>query len=316
MDNIVNNSPSETIGSNKNKSGRIKNARLDSIATGNDKVNIVEPSSPSHSQYPYNKVEKTISGHVREMDDTPGAERIFEMHSSGTFYEIHPDGSKITKVFGKDFCIVFDDSNLVIGGTRNITIQGDCNLLVAGNVKQKIGGNLETIVAGDMITRVSGKTLLYSKDDIDVQSRKNIRTRSKKKTEIHAIDSLTCQSKNDILIQADKALSQRGKQETNIQSGGPLYIRSGGLTKIFASGNLTIDGARVDLNLPSSPPNSNTMTSNDPKDKDPNFGLSVPKSISEPSLIELKINSTDLTNIQSGFDRSQLNYPRDRTSID
>ena len=37
---------------------------------------ISEPSDPYDAQYPYNRVMETRSGHVKEFDDTPNAERI------------------------------------------------------------------------------------------------------------------------------------------------------------------------------------------------------------------------------------------------
>ena len=43
--------------------------------------------------YPDNKVYETESGHYKEYDDTPGAERIKESHKSGTYYEIYKDGN-------------------------------------------------------------------------------------------------------------------------------------------------------------------------------------------------------------------------------
>ena len=43
--------------------------------------------------YPDNKVYETESGHYKEYDDTPGAERIKESHKSGTYYEIDKDGN-------------------------------------------------------------------------------------------------------------------------------------------------------------------------------------------------------------------------------
>jgi hypothetical protein len=45
------------------------------------------------ANYPNNKVYQTESGHYKEYDDTPGAERIKEAHKSGTFYEMDKDGN-------------------------------------------------------------------------------------------------------------------------------------------------------------------------------------------------------------------------------
>ena len=36
-------------------------------------------------QYPYNHVHESESGHIHEIDDSPGAERLFTQHTSGTF---------------------------------------------------------------------------------------------------------------------------------------------------------------------------------------------------------------------------------------
>ena len=45
------------------------------------------------ANYPTNKVYETETGHYKEYDDTPGAERIKEAHTSGTFYEMDKDGN-------------------------------------------------------------------------------------------------------------------------------------------------------------------------------------------------------------------------------
>ena len=56
--------------------------------------------------YPYNHVHESESGHIHEMDDTPGGERLFTQHKSGTFEEIHPTGTKVVKVIGDNYEIV------------------------------------------------------------------------------------------------------------------------------------------------------------------------------------------------------------------
>lgn len=59
-----------------------------------------EVETPYASEYPYNHVTETNSGHMIEMDDTPGAERVHIYHRSGTMIEIHPDGSLVHKIVG------------------------------------------------------------------------------------------------------------------------------------------------------------------------------------------------------------------------
>jgi len=139
-----------------------------------------EPITPYAAQYPYNHVYESEAGHVREMDDTHGAERIHERHNSGSGYEIFPDGSKVTRVkkdnysiiTGDDYCHIQGDStktidgglrvfvnkdrvgdnannyNIQVGAGANVTIQvdeGDINLIApadTGNINMKAGGTI------------------------------------------------------------------------------------------------------------------------------------------------------------------------------
>jgi len=112
-----------------------------------------EPLQSYFTQYPHNQVFESnhvagAVGIIREMDSTPEKERIHEYHPSGTFYEVRPDGSKITKVIGEDFEIVLNGKNLSVTGNLNITVVGDANMYVEGNVLQQVTGNVEQNVEG------------------------------------------------------------------------------------------------------------------------------------------------------------------------
>jgi Gp5 N-terminal OB domain len=109
------------------------NSNLDKGVATADGNTWDEPASEYAAVYPYNRVTQTESGHVFELDDTPGAERIHLSHKANTFMEIAPDGSKVTKVSGKNYEIYLSDNNVHIKGTCNITVEGDANLLINGN---------------------------------------------------------------------------------------------------------------------------------------------------------------------------------------
>tara|TARA_B110001454_G_scaffold177519_1_gene170039 strand:- start:445 stop:1890 length:1446 start_codon:yes stop_codon:yes gene_type:complete len=98
------------------------------------------------SQYPYNHVFESESGHITEVDDSPGAERLFRQHTSGTFEEIHPDGSKVVKIVG--------DNYEIIAGKSNVSITGDVNLTVTGNVRELIKGDYHLEVEGDYTQKI------------------------------------------------------------------------------------------------------------------------------------------------------------------
>lgn len=107
-----------------------------------------EPTTKYASVFPYNKVTETESGHLFEVDDTPGAERISKAHRSGTFEEIHPDGSKVTKVVKNNYEVIMSDNDVYVMGTCNITVQGDANLYVKGSSHTKVDGNMTMNIGG------------------------------------------------------------------------------------------------------------------------------------------------------------------------
>lgn len=101
---------------------------------------VTEPATPYAAKYPFNKVEKSESGHIREIDDTPQAERIKESHRTGSFYEIHPDGTKVTKVVKDNFTVTIGDDYTKVEGDCSVHVTGDANLICMKDVNvQSIG---------------------------------------------------------------------------------------------------------------------------------------------------------------------------------
>lgn len=306
--------PPHMYGEGQTKQGDIKSVRAEVISTADDTVNLAEPSSPTHPEYPYNKVEHTLSGHLFEVDDTPGAERILEMHKSGTFVEVHPDGKRVTKIFGDDFYIVLDDHNLVVGGNLNITVQGNANFLVKGNAKTKVNGNYDLTVHGNMTTRVRGKRMDYTKGNHTVQTKSNLSVRSEAKTDIHA--------KGDLNIQTSAKAVFKSASDTTHYVGGTYRLsiasafnmRSSTLN-MNASGQVYIDGSRVDINKPGPGVSITNPASNDPKDQDPGAGLTVEDSVIEPTFDVMKVIRTDNPALGSVVPKN-TKYPKDRKKQD
>lgn len=114
------------------------------------------PRGAVHPTYPYNHVWHTESGHVLEVDDTPGGERIQTYHMKGTFDEIQPDGSKVTKVVGNQYEITMGDKDVYVKGNVNVTIDGDARVLVHGNKIEEIDGDYLMTVRGDYIKKIGG----------------------------------------------------------------------------------------------------------------------------------------------------------------
>ena len=100
------------------------------ILPGDDGTEFSEPTIPYDATYPYNHVYESEAGHIREMDDTPGKERIHERHSSGTGYEVSPDGTKVTRVKKDNYELITGDSYVHIKGDQSTTTDGGGRVFV------------------------------------------------------------------------------------------------------------------------------------------------------------------------------------------
>tara|TARA_B100000902_G_scaffold349613_1_gene358306 strand:- start:618 stop:1712 length:1095 start_codon:yes stop_codon:yes gene_type:complete len=129
-----------------------------------------ELKSPANPVYPYNKVIQSESGHVIEMDDTPSAERLAIEHRSGTFQEIHPDGSQVTRVVTDNYTVICRDEDVFIGGKVFIKVLGDANIQAGGNVDIK-GANVKVNAStGDLNLEAGGNVILNGGTGVVVKS--------------------------------------------------------------------------------------------------------------------------------------------------
>lgn len=119
-----------------------------------------EPRDGIGGIYPYVHTYESETGIVKEFDDTPNASRIHEFHPAGSFYEIYPDGKKVTKVVGDNYEIIIKNDNVLIRGSSNITIEGDCRQLVKGDYTLEVGGDYNVKVHGDRNTKIGKNDLM------------------------------------------------------------------------------------------------------------------------------------------------------------
>ena len=193
-----------------------------------------------NSTYPSNNVWQTKSGHAFEVDDSNGCERIHEYHRTGTFYEIQPDGSRVTKVVGNDYEIVADEKNVLIKGDCNITINGTCRMLFANNLIQEVKGDYCLTVHGDMLTKI-GKN-----DAKDVLGNRAYQING---------DALERITGNDTLVVAkDQSINVNGKQNITVAKDKMEIVLSDSLKytdgndKEKINGDKEVRANRIDLN--------------------------------------------------------------------
>lgn len=124
------------------------------------------------ANYPFCHTYESESGHVVEFDDTEGKERVGRWHRKGTFDEIHPEGSSVTKivkdkyeiVMGDDYCHIHGDCKITVDGEAKILVKGDTTLecasnmyhLVHGNYQVKVGGNYTVETGGNLTYETAG----------------------------------------------------------------------------------------------------------------------------------------------------------------
>ena len=98
--------------------------------------------------YPKNHVYETESGHIKEFDDTEGAERIHEYHKSGTFHEVDASGNKHTRIVGTNYEVIAGSDFVNVKGTANLTIDSNCNTYIKGNWNIQVDGTKTEVVTG------------------------------------------------------------------------------------------------------------------------------------------------------------------------
>jgi len=108
------------------------------------------------SQYPYNQVQETVSGHIIEFDDTPGNERVLIKHNSGSGVELKSDGSVLMSSTNQKVEVVGGDNTIVVEGEANLVYKGNLNLKVVGDFNVDVTGDYNMNVAGNRSENITG----------------------------------------------------------------------------------------------------------------------------------------------------------------
>jgi hypothetical protein len=188
-----------------------------------------EPTTPYDASYPRNHVYESEGGHIKEFDDTPGKERIHERHTSGTGFEIHPDGSKVTRVKKDNYEVITDDNYLHIQGISRHTI--DEGLRIRVNAKGETGNNYNVEVGqgSNVNIEVNGGNI-------------NLTTLGSGQA---AAGQTTA---GDININAARNLNMNVGKDFNVNVIGKAVEEIGLSKDEFVVGNNTKTGKKIDLN--------------------------------------------------------------------
>ena len=205
------------------------------------------PDEDWTSLYPFNTVRETRAGHIIEIDNTETNRRIHQYHPSGTHYEIHDDGTKVTNVVGDNYELTVGNSNVLIRGSCNVTIEGDAKLKVTGDKYEEVEGNYFLSVHKDRITKINGNDIKSVISDVTQSIKGNRTTRvALDDTETIVGNQTISVAKNrtdNVAKTINKTYGKDFKQVKENQAtsvAGTYYIRTGENFFIGATGLLEV----------------------------------------------------------------------------
>lgn len=224
-----------------------------------------EEKTKYDAKYPQNKVVETEAGHIMEIDDTYGKERIQWVHRSGTFMEIYPKGNTVTKVVNDNYEITMGNDNCVIMGNCNVTIMKDASIYVAGDVNMrtdgsmrlKIGQNYDIEVGGNMTTNVIGSVFTHVGSNVVLNVGSQLYEYIHKDSQRVAKTGLYVWSESDMSLKA----SGTGIFET----GGAMHNKAGGQMYDQASHISHNEGATSAAAAPAAPSKPSEIMPGTPK---------------------------------------------------
>jgi uncharacterized protein YcbK (DUF882 family) len=242
-----------TIVQDKN-SNRMKGAKL----PGGEAWD--EPESAFNGAYPYNKVTQTESGHIIEVDDTPGSERLHIYHRSGTYIEIDSNGSVVRRTKGSSYEIIDRNGKISIAGKADISINGACNIFVGNDANIEVEGDVNLTCHNDITAQAGGTFNLSAVEEFNIASGNvNIEayyTMNQKATTLnmHSKEDMHMRSNADIKVQATNlydfvsdTVYTQAAGAINIKSGNKTNIDSGAEINLLAINNVNLDGSQVHL---------------------------------------------------------------------
>lgn len=140
-------------GSSINKSAR--GLKVENLYLGGGTVNTplnLEDQEPS--QFPFNQVKETSSGHIISYDDTPGGERILIKHRKGAGVEVRADGSVVISALNNKVEVTGGDQTVIVEGNGKLVYNGNLTLEVTGDYNVNVGGDYNVNVAGNTRTEI------------------------------------------------------------------------------------------------------------------------------------------------------------------
>ena len=257
----------ETLSAGASPAARNASRKREVQTAGRNGVTWAQPESPYNAQYPFNKVFGSEAGHAIEIDDTPGSERLNWAHRSGTFDEIGPNGTKVTKIVGDGYTILDKNGYILIEGIANVHVAGNCNVIIMSDtnltmhgkvsmdfhndVDVNIAGRLALSVGDGIYARNGGSMSLENVGDIDIDAKGNMTTDVTGKFNLTSDAGVNVTSKADTHIKSAGSFYNHSTGDTNLCTDAAIKTKSGAATEIKSGAAVNIEGAgNISLKAP------------------------------------------------------------------
>lgn len=239
---------------------------------------VSQPTTTKNSKYPHNTKNVSPSGHITEIDDTPGHERIMQQHKSGSMTETDAGGNVVHKIVGDKYSIVDKNGYIYIEGSCDVVVNGgvtlktsnsmgikilgDANIDVHGSANIGVGVDCKIDVAKDFIVNAENIILHAHKDirmkadgeiihesigDMSFKSAKSIKNESALSINNKVGKNFIVDSGTSIMLKTDKIVA--GASSIGLKASGDfiaaadgLYL-SGSSIDVKSSGALNMDGS-------------------------------------------------------------------------
>ena len=198
-------------------------------------VDVTKDYTPS--QYPFCQTQESLSGHVIEIDDTRGIERLLIKHSTGSGVEMRSDGTIIISTMRNQITVV--------NGQQTIRVEGDARMQYDGNLDVTVSGDYTLNVKGNMVTNISGDIGETSKNKTTI-------TGNKKDTANGHRYQMTSKSFTDMTLKERDTVVKGNhdivsEAETTVASTGNVKISSEKKTALAASQAMQIGSQKVNI---------------------------------------------------------------------
>ena len=198
-------------------------------------VDVTKDYTPS--QYPFCQVQESLSGHVIEIDDTRGIERLLIKHSTGSGVEMRSDGTIIISTMRNQITVV--------NGQQTIRVEGDAKMQYDGNLDVTVSGDYTLNVKGNMVTNISGDIGETSKNKTTITgNKKDTANGHRYQMTSKSFTDMTLKER-DTVVKGNHDIVSEG--ETTVASTGNVKISSENKTALAASQAMQIGSQKVNI---------------------------------------------------------------------